>query len=744
MFKNVIALLDNDFGSLRIVKNENSKIFINDIDLTNSGKNLLHSLNKDDCNLFLLVRETEIMDTQVYEQINAILSYNLEKPSLVNSIPYKDNLETVLTRIQDDFSISPGETIFVSSDRSSRHISLKKGYYAVPHPKVAAMVVQGKLVRFVRMLTDKSLIDQLPLDEVLPYYFEEVDNIYELLAIVSKAAIDEAIRLKIDVQILDVNLSYDDIVHINLTKVLNKDDIAKTTSNYGFLLLDSNRMIITVRERKIANIPIHGSHGHFIQLIPDDSLLLKFKTRDEINSQLSNSVFKNTMNAIRNWPINSIKFRSVDDIYTSFLEMKIEEVNSNSILDTIKRYSGEIELDSKGKINSRHCLHPDNARAVLALEAELKQMGYFVRVWEFQVDSRPPGVNPNPDIEGATFYNVIAELPGMGANLFLQNDFSSKIREIFLKYPNPLMDKPWIQEIRALVGDEWFEKNHLQSLPPLELKRKLEELFGLEVWTNWWIKEKAKPGLNSEIVIIGCHLDSTANLIRDKAGNLVLNEEYDPKSWKAPGADDDGSGLAGTIELARIFSKLKNKLTHTIQFCFFNAEEVGLRGSLEYAKHMRMNNAPVAAVLCMDMIGYNKDKSNRTFEIHSGHHSVRIRDNCLSLAKSVEESARSLGKLDKAQSYKGLSWGTGQPDEENRDKYDPAIQRSDHWSFQTHGYPAVLVSEDIFINIPTIESEKDSNPHYHQPTDRDTEIDHLFVGDIASSVALTAKKIAEL
>ena len=159
MFKNVIALLDNDFGSLRIVKNENSKIFINDIDLTNSGKSLLQSLNKDDCNLFLLVRETEIVDTQVYEQINSILSYNLEKPSLVNSIPYKDNLETVLTRLQDDFSINPGETVFVSSDRSSRHISLKKGYYAVPHPKVAAMVVQGKLIRFVRMLTDRSLID---------------------------------------------------------------------------------------------------------------------------------------------------------------------------------------------------------------------------------------------------------------------------------------------------------------------------------------------------------------------------------------------------------------------------------------------------------------------------------------------------------------------------------------------------------------------------------------------------------
>jgi hypothetical protein len=52
-FKNVIALLDNDFGSLRIIKNENNEIFINDIGLTSSGKILLLSLSKYHCNLFL-------------------------------------------------------------------------------------------------------------------------------------------------------------------------------------------------------------------------------------------------------------------------------------------------------------------------------------------------------------------------------------------------------------------------------------------------------------------------------------------------------------------------------------------------------------------------------------------------------------------------------------------------------------------------------------------------------------------
>lgn len=43
-FKNVLAILDNDFGSLRIIKDPNNSIFINDIDLTRSSKNLMMSL----------------------------------------------------------------------------------------------------------------------------------------------------------------------------------------------------------------------------------------------------------------------------------------------------------------------------------------------------------------------------------------------------------------------------------------------------------------------------------------------------------------------------------------------------------------------------------------------------------------------------------------------------------------------------------------------------------------------------
>ena len=37
-------------------------------------------------------------------------------------------------------------------------------------------------------------------------------------------------------------------------------------------------------------------------------------------------------------------------------------------------------------------------------------------------------------------------------------------------------------------------------------------MFGLEPWSNWWIKGKDNPGLGAEIILIGCHLDSTASM----------------------------------------------------------------------------------------------------------------------------------------------------------------------------------------------------------------------------------------
>jgi Zn-dependent M28 family amino/carboxypeptidase len=97
--------------------------------------------------------------------------------------------------------------------------------------------------------------------------------------------------------------------------------------------------------------------------------------------------------------------------------------------------------------------------------------------------------------------------------------------------------------------------------------------------------------------------------------------------------------------------------------------------------------------------------------------------------------AASLGALAPAQIYKGTASCCGA----NRDTVDGAIDRSDHGAFHQQGYPAVVVSEDFFVNLAT-EPGADPNPNYHRAAD--TAIDSAYAADICCAVALAVKELA--
>ena len=98
--------------------------------------------------------------------------------------------------------------------------------------------------------------------------------------------------------------------------------------------------------------------------------------------------------------------------------------------------------------------------------------------------------------------------------------------------------------------------------------------------------------LPNEIVVLGAHLDS----INGSAGGNV--------SQRAPGADDDASGIATLTEVLRIAMANGWKPKRTVKFMGYAAEEVGLRGSNAIAQVHRTAGANVVAVLQMDMTNY--------------------------------------------------------------------------------------------------------------------------------------------
>jgi len=95
----------------------------------------------------------------------------------------------------------------------------------------------------------------------------------------------------------------------------------------------------------------------------------------------------------------------------------------------------------------------------------------------------------------------------------------------------------------------------------------------------------------AEVLVIGGHLDS-------------INGAGTGETTRAPGADDDASGIASMTEALRAMLAAGYKPRRTIKFIGYAAEEVGLRGSAAIAQSFKSSNVNVVGVLQLDMTNY--------------------------------------------------------------------------------------------------------------------------------------------
>ena len=106
--------------------------------------------------------------------------------------------------------------------------------------------------------------------------------------------------------------------------------------------------------------------------------------------------------------------------------------------------------------------------------------------------------------------------------------------------------------------------------------------------------------LKNETIVIGAHYD---HLGRGGSGSLA------PRSGEIHhGADDNASGTAGVLELARVLTEQRPRPKRTIVFIAFGGEEEGLLGSNYYVNHPATPLNSVVAMINMDMIGRMKDR----------------------------------------------------------------------------------------------------------------------------------------
>ena len=98
-----------------------------------------------------------------------------------------------------------------------------------------------------------------------------------------------------------------------------------------------------------------------------------------------------------------------------------------------------------------------------------------------------------------------------------------------------------------------------------------------------------KQGLTDRFIAICAHFDS-------------IMEDINNAEDRAPGADDNASGVSAVLEIARVLSEAE--LQQSIQFVFFSGEEQGQWGSRNYAQYLNENKTELHRLINLDMVGH--------------------------------------------------------------------------------------------------------------------------------------------
>jgi hypothetical protein len=170
-------------------------------------------------------------------------------------------------------------------------------------------------------------------------------------------------------------------------------------------------------------------------------------------------------------------------------------------------------------------------------------------------------------------------------------------------------------------------------------------------------------------------------------------------------ADDNASGTAAVLEIARILST--QCLDNTIVYALWDEEEIGLRGSQFYANQAAGSGDNILGVLNMDMIGYDGDAvgqpGDNEFDIDYRNiaGSVAMKNDILAVLNTYTFDLNVI-------------------------EVNPGTTASDHASFWAAGYTALLVGESWETN--------DQTPFYHSAQDRFATLDLPYLNEMVKLV----------
>lgn len=227
-----------------------------------------------------------------------------------------------------------------------------------------------------------------------------------------------------------------------------------------------------------------------------------------------------------------------------------------------------------------------------------------------------------------------------------------------------------------------------------------------------------------------------ANLVLDlpgqKAGPLVLvGAHYDSALGGTPAANDNGSGTAAALWLARQLGPA----THTlpIRIVFFANEEMPYfgteaMGSLQHARALKASGTPLRAMLSLETMGYYSDAPGSQKYPPPLSSLYPDRGNFIGFVGNLGSRALVRESIRSFRAHATIaSEGAALP------AALPGIGWSDHWAFWQVGYPALMVTDTALYR----------DPNYHQLSDTPDKLDFERLARVVVGLRATILQLAE-
>lgn len=278
------------------------------------------------------------------------------------------------------------------------------------------------------------------------------------------------------------------------------------------------------------------------------------------------------------------------------------------------------------------------------------------------------------------------------------------------------------------VADPVLLQQHVQYLSTLPNGRSSSASSSLSNAANYIdaafreycerVEEQAYTAHGAEVRNVSCIFAP------ESRQTIVVGAHYDAYE-DLPGADDNASGVAGIVELARLLATASTTGAHRIELVAYTLEEPPYfrspeMGSARHAKRLHDEGREIKAMLALEMIGYYTEtpKSQNypipflvPFYPREGNFIAVISHfEDIQLTREVKKLLKSALQIIDVHSF-------------NAPEFIPGVDFSDHRSYWQYGFPAVMITDTAWLR----------NENYHKETDTYETLDYNKMADVVTS-----------